>query len=574
MLISQKDLGELSSRDGAPRRVIVIAAPPTPNGDLHVGHLSGPYLAADIHTRYLRLRGMEVHSFCGTDDNQSDVLTKAEQMGMSPQDTAELGAGEIAATLSAARIEFDHFIRPVASPDYAPLAQKLFRRLYERGELVARDAPAPYCEGCDRYLYEGYIAGRCPHCGSRSTGSFCEDCGFPNDSIDLLDAVCTRCGAPPAVRSLTRLHFPLSRHVNALWEHWQRVEMSPNLRSFCERVVEAGLPDIGATHVSRWGIPVPISGFDQQVILTWCEEAARYLSYAQALGEDWEHVWKSAEVTAVQCFGFDNSFYYAVFLTAVLHAFDREIRLPSALLMNEFCLLEGAKFSTSRRHAIWGRDLLSVVPADLLRFYLAAIHPEVERMSFRLTEFADAVDGKLLGEWQPWLTDTAARMRQEFGGRAPAIGAWTQQHRTFAILLKALTAEAAQAYETRTFSPRRAVRILGDLVREARHFAKSEESWRRVSARSRERQTAAALELLAVKQLAILSAPILPDFAQRLWYELGYDGPPSEHRWETQPSWVPNGQVLRGMGTSPYFTSVREALQRKWPSLRVERSLA
>lgn len=542
-------------RDAALRRVLVIAAPPTPNGDLHLGHLCGPYLAADICTRYLRLRGSEVHSYCGTDDNQSDVLTRSEQMKLSPRETADLFADEIQTTLAAARIRFDHFIRPIAEPEYGPMAQRFFLRLHRQGALVEREAPAPYCEGCDRYLYEGYIEGRCPRCGRRSTGNCCEDCGFPNDSIDLLEAVCTRCRQPPSRRIFKRLLLPLSRHVDALQDYWAQAAMSPSLRSFCEQELAAGLPDIAVTHPNRWGLPVPVSGYEGQTIATWCEEAARTLFYASCLGKEWEHFWRSPEAAAVQCFGFDNSFYYAVFVPAALHALDPEIRPPGALLMNQFSLLEGEKFSTSRGRAIWGRELLAVAPADLVRFYLSRIRPDAEKTSFHLSGFVDAVDQELLGEWQPWLEEMAIRMRHDFGSRVPAADRWTEAQRRFQRRIEALRAEAAEAYEARTFSPPEALRALGALVREARRFATSEESG----------PTAGALELLAAKALAILSAPILPDFAERLWRHLGYEGPLSEHRWEDPLQWLPSGQSLCGLNAVSYFESAREAVSAKWP---------
>jgi methionyl-tRNA synthetase len=540
----------------AARRVLVTAAPPTPNGELHVGHLSGPYLAGDIHARYLRLRGAEVHYVFGSDDNQSYVQTNAARLGMAPQEAADLLSGKIEEVLAAARIEVEELVRPNASPWHGKTVQDFFRRLWEQGKLEAREALSPYCEACQRYLYEAYIRGRCPHCGSPSGGNLCEDCGQYNDCIDLLDAVCTGCGDPPSRRSFTRLYFPLSRHADELREYWEHVAMGPGLRSLCEQVLAAGLPDIAVTHVADWGIPVPVQGFEDQRIFVWCEMAPRYLAYAQHLGGGWERFWKSDDAAVVQCFGFDNGFYYAAFLPALLRAFDPEIRLPQAFLMNEFYLLDGAKFSTSRRHAIWGKDILAAVPADVLRWYLAANGPEVAGTNFTMAEFAGAADRELLGEWQPWLAELATRVRGEFGGQVPATGDWTPEHRRFFNRLEALTAEAATAYEARTFSPQRATRVLGELVREARRFAKSELGWRRVPSRSQERRTAAALELLAAKLLAVLSSPILPDFAARLWRDLGFETPFAEHRWEDRPAWVPAGQALQGLADEPYFLGI------------------
>jgi methionyl-tRNA synthetase len=541
-------------RSYARLRVLVMAAPPTPNGDLHVGHLSGPYLAGDIQSRYLRLRGAQVHFFCGTDDNQSDVRISARQIGRTPQQMADIMAEKIVATLVTARIDVDQLIRPNASPWYVPIIQDFLRQLYAQGALVARMTLSSYCEHCQQQLYENYISGRCPHCENPTTGSGCENCGLPNQCIDLLDAACTRCGSPPSFRSIKRLYFPLSQYSARLREYWSEIAMSSNLRSFCERVLQVGLSDIAVSHFDDWGVPVAIPGFEGQTVYTWCDEAARYLAYARHLDDNWELFWKAEDSATIQCFGFDNAFYYAVLVPALLIAFDSEIHLPSALLMNEFRLLDGSKFSTSRRHAVWGRDLLSRVPAGALRFYLATTYPEVERTSFSLAELAAEVDRELIDRWQAWLGELAARMGSEFDDRAPDAGDWTEEHRQFSERLKTLNAEASKAYQARTFSPQRAASVLRELVREARRFAKSEESWLRVAAQGERRRTAGALELLAAKLLAFLSAPILPDFAERLWRELGFPAPLWEYRWENVLTLIPEGQRLRNLAATPYFS--------------------
>ncbi|RPH57604.1 methionine--tRNA ligase, partial [bacterium] len=304
--------------------------------------------------------------------------------------------------------------------------------------------------------------------------------------------------------------------------------------------------------------------YEDQRIFVWLEMAPRYLAYARHLaGEEggWESYWKAGDAAVVQCFGFDNGFYYGVFLPALFRAFDPEMRLASAFIMNEFYRLDGLKFSTSRRHAIWGRELIADVPADVVRYYLAATCPEAEGTNFTLEDFAATVERELLGSWQTWLGELASRVA-ELGGKVPSTGDWTPEHRRFFSRLETYSAEAAQAYEAATFSPQRAVRAMNELVREARRFAKAEESWRRVPARSEERRTAVALELLAAKLLAVTAAPILPDFAGRLWRDLGYETPLDGHRWEDErPSWVPSGQDTGALAAEPYFPSVREALE-------------
>jgi len=537
-----------------PRRAMVTSAPPTPNGDLHVGHISGPYLAGDIHTRYLRLRGVDAHYISGTDDNQSYVKTNAARLGLAPQEAADRLAGDIAATLKATGIELEQFVRPNASPHHVPLANAFLRKLLADGHLVERESLSPWCETCELYLYEAYISGRCPHCSSPTGGNICEDCGRPNDCADLLDPRCNQCGKPPAQRAFKRLFFPLSRWEKPLREFHREVAMNPSLRSLCEQVLADGLPDLAVTHVADWGIPVPAEGYENQRMFVWFEMAARYLAHARHLSTV-DDYWKSPDAAIVQCFGFDNGFFYAVFLPALYMAFDSELRLPSAYVMNEFYRLDGKKFSTSRRHAIWARELVAKVPADLVRFYLSYTRPEVESTNFTREDFAATCTRELLGIWQPWLSALGEKVAANFNGIVPATGDWTVEQRAFYDRLGELSAAAAAAYEANTFSPQRAARVLCEVAREAQRFGKSEAVWQRVASRGEERRTAVALELLAAKVLAVLASPILPDFAARLWSDLGYPTPLADHRWEERLAWVPPGQKTSGLGAT-YFSAI------------------
>jgi methionyl-tRNA synthetase len=546
-------------------RAMVTAAPPTPNGDLHLGHLSGPYLAGDIVARYLRLRGVDAHYVTGTDDNQSYVTTKAHQLGAGPAQVADEMAREIEQTLRAARAELTLFVRPNASPYYGPMVEGFFRKLHDEGKLVARETLCAYCKDCDRYLFEAHISGHCPHCGAASGGNSCEDCGRPNDCADLLDASCTRCGAAAQKRPFTRLFFPLGRYADALLRYHESVSMNPHLRSLCEQVIAAGLPDIAVTHPADWGIRVPAKGFEGQRLYAWFEMAPRYLAYAQALTKQlgapggWERFWKAEDAEIVQCFGADNGFFYAVFVPALLLAFDAEIRLPAAFVMNEFYRLEGLKFSTSRKHAIWGKEILRHVPADVVRFYLAYTCPETEGTNFTLADFEATVERELSSGVEAWLRDLGGTVARDAAGQAPGTGDWTDEHRRFYQRLVEISAEAAAAYEPRTFSPQRAARALVTLVREARRFSKAEAHWRNVPARGEERRTAIALELLAAKTFATLASPLMPDLGARLFRDLGYASPITDHRWEEQPAWVPTGQPIGDLA-APYFPPIAEAL--------------
>jgi methionyl-tRNA synthetase len=546
------------------RRVLVLAAPPTPNGDLHLGHLAGPYLSGDIHTRALRLRGLEAHFMAGSDDNSIYVKAKGRELGMAPQETADHFARACRETLEAAGVDLAVFPRPNVSPYHVPLVQEFFRALYDRGKLVEKEAPAPYCERCASYLFESAIRGACPHCGAGVVGNTCEDCGRVNDCVDLVDPACTACGATPVLRPYRRLVFPLGRYAGALREYYRRVAMGPHLRSLCERVLAEGPPDVAVTHPTDWGIEVPVAGWEAQRIYVWLEMAPRYFGYVRQLedalesGGGWERWWKSREAEVVMFFGFDNSFYYGMLVPALLLAYDPEIRLPAALVTNEFYRLDGSKFSTSRGHRILGRELLGSAPRDAVRFFLAHTCPEREETNFTLGRFEEALRQELR-EWEAWLADLGARLERDFDGAVPATGDWTGEQRRFYHRLAALLAAASEAYEAEGFSPQRATRALCELVREARRFGRSERHWQGVAARGEERRTAIALEALAAKLLGLAAAPVMPDFADRLWRGLGYAAGPGGGSWTEALDWVPAGQRIGGLNR-PLFPGLREYL--------------
>ena len=542
-----------------PASVLSIATPPTPNGDFHVGHLSGPFLAADIHTRYLRMCGADASYVTGADDHQSYVVTRARQLGKTPRQLADDCGQAMEETLRLAGIEVDHWAYPKRSSHHVKIVREVFETLFDRGVLVAREAPTLYCEPCEQWLFEAHVAGECPHCGQSSGGNACEDCGRPNDCVDLINSRCVTCDSKPTTRLLNRIYLPLAPLKSKLEQFWSQVEMNAHMRALCARMLAGGLPDIAVSQESDWGIPVPIAGFETQRIYVWFEMAPGFFAASQELLEtrgeqqdDWKQLWHSPDREVVQFFGFDNGYFFAVLFPAILLAYDSNIRLPTAFITNEFYLYQGSKFSTSQDHAMWGRELLARVPADMARFYLAYNGPEREQINFTIESLETMVEHELVQGWDPWLRDFATRLAFEFNGVLPGTGAWTNDHRRFYQTLQRLTAEAAEAYQTATFSPQRATRVLIELVHAARRFARSEEHWCGVPQRLEERRTAVALEALAIKTLALLSAPIMPDFAARLWRGLGYEGTP---RWEDVPELVPGGRKIDGL-KRPHFPTI------------------
>jgi methionyl-tRNA synthetase len=542
---ARPDRGAVPDRSNGQKKVLVLATPPTPNGDLHLGHLSGPYLGADIYTRYLRLHGIDARYVTGTDDNQSYVAMKAGQIGRASHATAVHFGDKIRTSLHAAHIQLDYYAQPTQTTNHVAMVTEFFMQLYAAGKLIDKETACLYCEICQRYLFEPYVSGRCPHCGMPAAGNSCEECGRPNDCIDLIDPVCTTCQQPPGRRRLTRLFFPLGQYESQLQEFVAEAHMTTRLRVLCDQMLAVGLPDIAISHVSDWGIPVPVAGFEGQVIWSWFEIAPLYLTAARALEArlGWsvssENFLEQEEVDVVQFFGFDNGYQKTLLLTALYMAYSPTGRPPATFISNEFYRLDGSKFSTSRNHVVPLEELFRRTPADPVRFYLCLTRPEAEQTNFTSVDYANTVQHELVDGWQGWLHALGTKVVREFDGLAPASGIWTEAQHRFDRELGAIVTGVEAAFERETFSPQKAVRMLRELVRCARSFGLAEVHWSGVADRRAEQQTAVALELAAARMLALLSAPIMPGFAEQLWQDLGYETSIVEHGWEHTPDLVP-----------------------------------
>jgi methionyl-tRNA synthetase len=371
----------------------ITATPPTPNGGLHVGHLAGPYIAADVLRRHLVASGVRALLTTGMDDHQTYVPRAALVAGKQPGELADECGDSIDATWKAAGVEFDVSIRPRRDPSHVYMTQRFLRKLYDDGFLVARTHEVPFCTDCDRWLVEAWVKGSCPHCGASSGGNACEDCGRPNHCGDLVDPHCVVCGEPGTPRAVERLFFPLARLERELVDFWNSARMPPHLRALCETMLADGLPEIAVTQLGDWGIPVPVDGFSDQGIYVWFEMAPGYLHEAWRAAEgiglgNAKPLTSDPAVPFVQFFGFDNGYFHAVLFPALFMAYDRTLRLPTQFVVNEFYRLDGLKFSTSRRHAVWAADLLSEEDPDVVRWHVLGDRPEGRQTNFTLDALA------------------------------------------------------------------------------------------------------------------------------------------------------------------------------------------
>lgn len=485
-----------------------------------------------------RLLGHDAIYLIGSDYHQSYVSEKARQSGVDPTVLAREFDDEIQGLFRSIGFCNPNYTRPYQFDGYLPMVRDFFRALVDNGSVERREQEFLFCPACRRFLVDAHVTGTCPHCGNDDCdGNLCEVCAWPNECADLVSPRCNHCGSSPEVRIHHRLVFPLSRYADRLRQFHSEVVLGPQLEALCEDLLDNGLPDVPVTHPADWGVPVPVEGFEDQRLNVWAEMVPGYFAQLAnvlaARGDErrgWREVWDGADV--VQFFGWDNGYFHALLFPALMIAYDDTIRLPCALLTNEFYCLDDVKFSTSRRHAIWGGALLSAVPTDGVRFALAHDRPQFEATSFTFHRFRELVDDELVGNWESWLSDWFSRLTSAQAGLIPSLAGATRSQADFVESLLGLAEDCLSAYSIARFSPRQAARGLCELVRRGQDFAAGQ-------ARQRMRgATALAAEATAVKLLAQLSYPLMPEFSGRLWSALGYPGEP---RWDGGTP-VPAGQ--------------------------------
>ncbi|MFD8790571.1 class I tRNA ligase family protein [Streptomyces vinaceus] len=505
---------------------VVTSAPPNPNGDLHLGHLSGPFLGADVLTRHLRQRGHDVRYVGYSDEHSCYVPRRAAEIGSTAYPTAKLFGDRMEETLSLGAMHHDWFTRPLTDSTHTEFVQRFFLELWESGALEVQELPVFRCAPCERYLYEAEVRGACQFCAEPSDGVYCEACGLPQDPAGLAAPRCTACWNAPETTTLRRIVFPLERWRERLRAYYAdaqaAAEWRPRLVSYLDGLFERALPDTAISREADYGIPVPLPGWEGHVLDTWFSGiwgyAAGTARLAEANGDrsEWERLWTDPETRIVNFIGFDCSFSHAVLWPALLLA-QGELTLPAQVVINEFYRLEGDKFSTSRGHAIWGGEFLRRVNADALRFHLCLTGPERAQNNFSMKEFADTLSTVLAGGLERWTDTVLDLLAQDFDSVVPDAGPADGPLRAERA---ALPGQIAAALGAEAFSPQRAADALATVIERADADLRQLALLRAAGPREEYAgRLAAHVELLAA--VAVTAAPLMPGWSAFLAGHLG-----------------------------------------------------
>ncbi|KOV83044.1 MULTISPECIES: class I tRNA ligase family protein [Streptomyces] len=390
------------------RRTVVIGPPPTPNGDLHVGHIAGPYMAADVHARYLRATGQPVLYTTGTDDSQTYVVSSAAKLGTTPDALAAKSWREIRETLGLMGISVDGFAP--FDDGYRAMVVDFLTRLHDAGRFRLRTVKLPYVEATGEFLMEGLVSGGCPVCLAVSRGGLCESCGHPNNFTELTDPRSTvDPTAEVTYRETEILVLPLEEYREQLTAYHRAKESTwrPHIVQLMRELLARPLPDFPITYPTGWGIPAPFPQTPGQVVNAWAEgmPASMYCTAVaqRAHGErpaTDDELWLAGNgVRLVYFLGFDNAYFWGLTHLSLLLAHEGRYVVPDAIVSNEFYELENEKFSTSKGHVVWTRDLVREVPRDLVRFHLALTAPEHARTNFSRAALEKITGERLVGPW-------------------------------------------------------------------------------------------------------------------------------------------------------------------------------
>ncbi|WDV54284.1 class I tRNA ligase family protein [Streptomyces coeruleorubidus] len=537
------------------RPQFVFSTPPTPNGDLHLGHLSGPYLGADVYVRYQRLNGNRAWHLTGSDDFQSYVEAVAARENSTPAEVAAHYSAEIAATLKAMDIEVDQYYVTSVDEGYPEGLQRYFTRLVDSGRVSPKATPALSDAETGEYLYEVNVGGTCPSCSHGTGGNICEECGEPNLVADLVDPSSRISSTAPKHAEVERYTLPLHEFADAVADHHRLGRVPARLRELARRVFARDTLDLPVSHPSDWGVRPAEDDLDGQVIWVWPEMSHGFLHGIERLGaelgERWSKEVPSPDWKIVHFFGYDNSFYHSILYPVLYRLAFPEWNPDIDYHVNEFYLLEGQKFSTSRRHAIWGKEILTPDTVDAVRYYLSRTRPEGERTDFRRAEFDRACAGTLVGQWEEWLGDLGDRIDRHFGGVVPDAGTWTSEHTAFLARLSLRLDEITAALNPEGFSLRAAATVLDGIVTDVRAFSRQQSALAQDDRWSSEARTAIALELAAARLLATASAPLMPRFSAKLAAALGI---PAIETWPDTADLVEAGSRCTLSGTRFFST--------------------
>lgn len=500
------------------KRTLVTAALPYANGGVHIGHLAGVYVPADIYVRYLRLRGRDVLFICGSDEHGVPITIRAKKEGVTPQDVCDRYHKLIKESFEKFGISFSIYSR-TTSDVHAKTATEFFEKLYEKGEFIEQESEQYFDEEAKTFLADRYIKGECPHCGNPDAyGDQCEKCGKDLSPTELINPHSTISGSKPVLRTTKHWYLPLDKAQPWL-EKWILADHSnwrSNVVGQCKSWFDMGLKPRAVTRDLDWGIPVPVEGAEGKVMYVWFDAPIGYISNTrELLPNDWEKWWKSQDTRLVHFIGKDNIVFHCIVFPAMLKAEGSYI-LPDNVPANEFLNLEDDKISTSRNWAVWLHEYVEEFPGkqDVLRYVLTANAPETKDNNFTWKDFQARNNNELVAVYGNFVNRALVLTQKYFGGKVPPCGELTEQDKEIIAEFRDVKTKVEELLEKFRF--RDAQKEAMNLARIGNKYLADSEPWKVFKTDPKRVETILNLSLQLVANLAIAFEPFLPFSSEKL----------------------------------------------------------
>ena len=506
------------------KRTLVTCALPYANGPVHIGHLAGVYVPADIYVRYLRMRGEEVLYVCGSDEHGVPITIKARQQGCTPQDIVDKYHKIIDESFKGLGINFDIYGR-TSSKVHEKNASEFFKKLYEDGKFITKESEQYYDPEAKTFLADRYIVGTCPKCGAEGAyGDQCEKCGSTLSPEELINPKSKLSGAEPIKKKTTHWYLPLQDYEQWLreWILEGHKEWRSNVYGQVKSWLDGGLQPRAVTRDLDWGVPVPVEGAEGKVLYVWFDAPIGYISNTQELlPNDWEKWWKSEDTKLVHFIGKDNIVFHCIVFPAMLKAYGDGYILPENVPANEFLNLEGDKISTSRGWAVWAHEYLQDFPGkqDVLRYVLTANAPETKDNDFSWKDFQARNNSELVAIFGNFVNRAVVLTHKYFGGKVPAAGELLDVDRETLAQIPLLKASLEKNIEGYHF--REALKDAMSIARVGNKYISDTEPWKVAKTDMARTATILNVSLQICADLGIAFEPFTPFSAEKLRTMLG-----------------------------------------------------
>ena len=500
------------------KRTLITTALPYANGPVHIGHLAGVYVPADIYARYLRLKGEEVLMIGGSDEHGVPITIRAQKEGITPQDVVDRYHAIIKDGFERLGITHDIYSR-TSSATHHEHASEFFRKLYDKGEFIEKTSQQYYDEQANQFLADRYITGTCPHCNNeRAYGDQCESCGTSLAPTDLINPKSAITGNTPVLRETKHWYLPLDKHESFLreWILEGHKEWKSNVYGQCKSWLDMGLQPRAVSRDLDWGIPVPVEGAEGKVLYVWFDAPIGYISNTKELLPDtWETWWKSEDTKLVHFIGKDNIVFHCIVFPAMLKAEGSYI-LPENVPANEFLNLEGDKISTSRNWAVWLHEYLDEFPGkqDVLRYVLTANAPETKDNDFTWKDFQARNNNELVAIYGNFVNRALVLTNKYFEGKVPALGELTDYDKGTIAEVQAIKATIEKELDTYHF--REALKTAMNLARIGNKYLADTEPWKLAKTDMSRVATILNIALQITANLTIVFSPFLPFSSEKL----------------------------------------------------------